>query len=102
MEFKILRWDRTETPEEGGIRDELVREGYKVFKWADSAGTHYPPHQHQHDESIWVLEGSIEFGHKGTRHLLKPGDRLFLPRATTHSALVPGPGTCFYLVGEKD
>lgn len=102
MEFKVLRWSKPVVPDEVSLREELTREGYSVFKWADSAGTHYPPHQHDHHESIWVLEGEIEFGMGGQRHRLGPGDRLFLPSHTVHAAVVPGEKTCFYLVGEKD
>ena|SRR3990167_2169607 len=102
MNLKILRWDKTVIPEEARLREELTREGYEVFKWADSGGTAYPPHHHDHHESIWVLEGAIEFTIGGEKYRLGPGDRLFLPRGTLHTSLVPLPETCFYLVGEKE
>ena len=102
MEVKILRWDRPVMPDEARIRTELVQEGYSVFKWADSAGTEYTPHHHDHHESIWVIEGEIEFGIEGEKISLGPGDRLFLPKGTTHTAIVPGPENCFYLVGQKE
>ncbi len=102
MELKLLQWDKPIAPDEGMMRGELAREGYQIFKWADSAGTCYPPHQHDHHESIWVLEGQIEFQIGKNHYQVNPGDRLFLPSGTLHSAEVKGPQTCFYLVGEKD
>lgn len=102
MELKVLRWDKPTVPDEAAIRESLRREGYSVFKWADSGGTQYPPHQHDHHESIWVLEGEIEFQIGNENLRLGPGDRLFLPRSTPHSAAIPTAQTCFYLIGEKD
>lgn len=102
MELKVLRWNKPFIPEEVRLRDELTREGYSIFKWADSAGTTYPSHQHDHHESIWILEGEIEFEIGEVRYRLGAGDRLFLPRGMVHTAVVPPPHTCFYLVGEKE
>ncbi len=102
MEVKILRWDRPVIPDESQLRTELVQEGYSVFKWADSAGTTYSPHEHDHHESIWVIEGEMEFEIDSEKLRLSAGDRLFLPKGTLHTAVVPGPESCFYLVGEKE
>ncbi len=102
MEVKVLRWDKPVAPEEDKIRLALIKEGYSVFKWADSAGTVYHPHHHSHHESIWILEGEIEFAIDQNRIRLKPGDRLFLPRGQRHAAIVPSAENCFYLIGEKD
>ena|SRR3989338_5612289 len=102
MEIEIVSWNRHYLPEETHLREQLNREGYSVFLWADSAGTTYPPHSHEVDESIWVIKGEIAFGIGGREYLLKTGDRLLLPSGTTHTATIPDSGKCFYLVGQKN
>lgn len=102
MEMRIIRWEGPLAPEEGRLKEQLVSEGYEVFKWADSAGTKYGDHHHDRHESIWVVEGMIEFDIRGEKLRLGPGDRLFLPSGTEHTSVVPGPENCFYLVGQKE
>ncbi|MDO8520055.1 MAG: cupin domain-containing protein [Deltaproteobacteria bacterium] len=99
---EIVSWEHQYLPEETRLREQLSNEGYSVFLWADSAGTSYPPHRHEVDESIWVLNGEISFGIGGKEYALKSGDRLILPAGTEHTASIPGSEKCFYLVGQKN
>ena len=101
MQIEIVAWNRHYVPEETLLRDQLTREGYTVFLWADSPGTSYPPHRHEVDESIWVLKGEISFGIGGREYPLTTGDRLLLPTGTEHTATISDSEKCFYLVGQK-
>ena len=60
----------------------------------------YPPHAHDHDESIRVVSGEIAFGVEGQSWRLRPGDRLMLPAGTVHTAEA-GPEGATYLIGER-
>lgn len=82
------------------LRAALEDEGFAVFAWTDAPGTRYEPHQHDEDESLWLLEGEMSFEVAGARYDLAAGDRLMLPARTVHSALA-GPRGAAYLVGQR-
>lgn len=102
VDVKILRWEVPVAPDESRLRETLVREGYSVFKWADSSGTCYESHEHSCHESVWILEGEVEFEMNGQSYVLRSGDRLFLPAGVRHAMKVVGAESCFYLVGQKE
>ncbi|MGE0668744.1 MAG: cupin domain-containing protein [Sphingomonadales bacterium] len=59
-------------------------EGYEVFLQEGPEGSGPPPHSHGWDESFFVIEGTVEFGH-GDEHLTAgPGTLVHLPAGTTH------------------
>lgn len=100
MELEVRRWDGSVERVADALRERLEREGYSVFCWTDAPGAHYEPHSHEHDESIWLVAGSIMFGTEGGALALAPGDRLMLPAGTVHTADA-GPDGATYLIGEK-
>ncbi|WP_201353297.1 cupin domain-containing protein [Hydrogenimonas urashimensis] len=72
------------------IRETLEKEGYfKIFKWCDSAGTHYGEHTHPHHEVRWILSGRLRIVEKGETLELMPGDRMESDADTPHSAYAP-------------
>jgi quercetin dioxygenase-like cupin family protein len=82
------------------LRARLEREGCcSVFEWSDAAGADYQPHQHEHDESIWIVRGEMTFTALGREWRLAAGDRLMLPKGTVHLARAGAAGAT-YLVGE--
>lgn len=87
-------------PSEDEAEARLHREGYESFRWYDVPGASYPKHRHSHDECIWVLKGEINFKIGETQFHLKPGDRLYLPARTPHTASVPNAAGVTYLVGQ--
>jgi len=88
------------TVDEPTLRQALEAEGFAVWVWSDPPGADYSPHSHDHDESLWVLQGEITFGAAGSEFTLGPGDRLMLPRDTVHTARAGAAGAT-YLIGEK-
>jgi quercetin dioxygenase-like cupin family protein len=100
MEVEVIPWNRPEKPTEKALRERLEREGYEVFCWSDGPGATYTPHAHEHDESIWVVDGEISFGLGGRTFRLGAGDRLMLPAGTVHTAAA-GAGGATYLIGER-
>jgi len=101
IKMRIEKWKAATPPTEQEAEARLHQEGYDSFRWYDVAGATYPRHRHQYDECIWVLQGEIIFSVEGTDHRLGPGDRLYLPQRTPHTARVPDEHSVTYLVGRK-
>jgi quercetin dioxygenase-like cupin family protein len=67
---------------------EITSDGYWPISWIDKPGAIYEPHRHCDDETLYVVDGSIDFTDltTGATHHLGPGDKLFLPARLPHSA----------------
>jgi uncharacterized protein len=100
MQLALILWPGPDRPEEAALRRALDAEGFDAFAWEDGAGADYAPHAHDHDESLWVLDGEITFGAAGRDYRLGPGDRLMMPAGTVHTAHA-GPRGARYLIGER-
>jgi quercetin dioxygenase-like cupin family protein len=100
VKLEVIRWSESAKPREGALRQRLESEGFEVFRWRDDAGADYQPHAHDHDESLWVIQGEITFGVADERYTLRPGDRLMLPKDTVHTAYT-GAESCIYLIGQR-
>jgi quercetin dioxygenase-like cupin family protein len=100
MRLEVISWNGGAPLTEEALRQRLTDEGFEVFHWRDTAGTDYQPHSHDHDESLWVLEGEMTFGVAGRELHLRAGDRLMLPKGTIHTARAGANGVT-YLIGER-
>jgi quercetin dioxygenase-like cupin family protein len=100
MRLERIAWPGPEAPAESALRDRLEAEGFSAFSWHDGPAAAYSAHSHDHDESLWVVEGEITFGAEGKELRLVPGDRLMLPKGTVHTARA-GPRGATYLIGER-
>jgi quercetin dioxygenase-like cupin family protein len=100
MHLELIPWDGTSPPDEDGLRQRLMDDGFDVFRWRDEAGVDYQPHAHDHDECLWVIDGDLIFGAAGRAFHLHPGDRLMLPKGTVHTAHAGAHGAT-YLIGER-
>ncbi len=68
----------------------MEREGYEVAVFAYREGTVFPPHEHAQDKCDGVVEGLLRVRVGEEVYDLKPGDRLYLPAGSLHSAEVVG------------
>ena len=100
MRLERIAWPGAKVPEEATLRETLEREGFSVFAWHDAPGSRYAPHSHDHDESLWIVDGDVTFRAEGETLRLARGDRLMLPRGTVHTAEA-GPQGASYLIGER-
>jgi quercetin dioxygenase-like cupin family protein len=100
MRLEVIPWNGGPPPTEDALREQLTNDGFDVFRWRDEAGTSYQPHSHDHDESLWVIEGEMTFGAGGREFRLGAGDRLMLPKGTIHTAHAGASGVT-YLIGER-
>jgi quercetin dioxygenase-like cupin family protein len=93
-------WDGDGQPVRSRLEEVLLEDGFDPFAWVDEPGKLYSAHTHEHDESIWIIRGSMQFRVGDKMFDLRPGDRLLLPRGSQHEAKA-GPDGCEYLVGQK-
>ena len=70
--------------------ERLRAEGLDPSTWSNGPGDRYGTHEHGYDKVIVVDTGSIAFGlpDRGEIIDLAAGDRLELPAATRHDAVV--------------
>ena len=70
--------------------DRLRAEGLDPTRWSNGPGDRYAAHEHGYDKVIVVEDGDIMFilAGEGLSLDLSAGDRLELPAATTHAAVV--------------
>jgi quercetin dioxygenase-like cupin family protein len=90
MELKVTSWSGETLPTEEELRDLLVNQELKVYRWSNGPDDVYAGHTHGYHKVLYVVEGSIKF-ELPTRHEtlnLKAGDRLDLPAGIRHSAVV--------------
>ena len=82
-------------------KSEAIREisdaGWWPVSWRDAPGDVYEAHKHDADQTLYVVEGQIEFGVDNKTLRLNPGDKLELPAFKVHSAKAPKGAT--YIVG---
>ena len=87
----------------GHFRDkrEAIREisdaGWWPVSWRDAPGEVYEAHKHDADQTLYLVQGSLELEADGNVYRLKPGDKLDLPAFTVHSAKAPAGAT--YIIG---
>lgn len=76
-------------------RGDLSVPGREVFQSIVeiAPGKSFPRHNHPGEELVYVLEGSLEYRLDGKPPvILEPGDVLFIPAGTIHSAKNVGTG----------
>jgi quercetin dioxygenase-like cupin family protein len=100
MSVRLVCWEEEDGPlTEKRLMGVLEREGYEVAVYAYREGTVFPEHEHAQEKCDAVVEGFLRIAVGETVYDLKPGDRLYLPAGTRHSAEVIGRRTVVSLDG---
>jgi quercetin dioxygenase-like cupin family protein len=100
MSVRLVSWEEEDGPlTEKRLMGVLEREGYEVAVYAYRQGTVFPEHEHAQEKCDAVVEGFLRISVGETVYDLKPGDRLYLPAGTRHSAEVIGRRTVVSLDG---
>ena len=78
----VTPWAAPEPPTESALRGLMAEEGLSPYAWSNGPFDVYAAHSHAYHKVIYVVQGSITFGlpEESREVLLKPGDRLDLPR----------------------
>ena len=66
--------------------------GFMLFEDLLEQGKTTPLHSHPHEESFYVLEGTIRLHVEGVEHALRAGGFALMPRGTAHAFLVTSDG----------
>jgi quercetin dioxygenase-like cupin family protein len=71
------------------VEQKLRAEADKCYRWSNGPGVVYGVHDHPYRKILYVASGSITFTPAGRPAIaMAPGDRLDLPAATPHGAVV--------------
>ena len=83
------------------IKQKMLAEGFvTINEYDDTANELFPDHDHEADQKLVVVRGSILITMNGKTSDLKEGDEFFFPAKVIHSAKV-GPEGCLYIHGER-
>lgn len=95
-------WEEEDGPlTEKRLMGFLEREGYEVAVYAYREGTVFDEHEHPQYKCDAVLEGFFRVRVGDALFEMKPGDRLYIPAGTRHSAEVVGRRTVVSLDGTR-
>lgn len=99
---RLERWDTQDgLVTEKRMMNILETEGYEVSSYTYRPGTVFPPHEHAQDKCDAVIEGTFRLTVNGATHDLGPGDRLYIPAGTRHTAEVIGSVAVLSLDGTR-
>ena len=101
-QMRIVRRGSSSSLTQEEAEAKLSLEGYQSYCWYDVPGTSYPKHKHELDECLWILNGEIHFTFENETHVLRSGDKIYIPAQLLHTAQIPLSGGVTYLVGEKN
>lgn len=96
-----MRWEGAATPTAEALRDRLKAVRCAAVEWTDPPGRAHETHAHGRDEIIALLRGGITFEIAGVDYPLAPGDILYLPAGTVHTAQAHAAQGATYLIGSR-
>ncbi|MEW6322320.1 MAG: cupin domain-containing protein [Acidobacteriota bacterium] len=69
-----------------GFRARVVHTGLTSQSWVEiDEGAAFPEHRHVHEQTVNVLEGTLELTVDGHQHRLEPGRVFVIPPNAPHS-----------------
>lgn len=69
-----------------GLRARVVHTDRTSQSWVDiDAGATFPEHRHPHEQTVNVLDGTLELIVDGQSHMLTPGSVFVIPPDAAHS-----------------
>ncbi|MEP6471456.1 MAG: cupin domain-containing protein [Acidobacteriota bacterium] len=99
---RLERWHPSDGPlTEKRMMGLMESEGYEVASYAYREGTAFSSHEHEQDKCDGVVQGLLRVTVRDDVYDLGPGDRLYLPAGTRHSAQVVGAQTVLSLDGTR-
>ena len=84
------------------IKHQLFTDGYtQIHEYDDPAGEYFPDHDHEGDQLVIILEGSISVKMGGVVNHVTVNNPLKIPAKEVHDVRIGEKG-CKYIVGEKE
>ncbi len=97
----VVRWNKPRKPTLEDLKKLLEAEGLEVELCSDPPGMKYGRHKHPFDDFVVIVSGKMKIITDSHEWLMKPGDRLDLPKNTSHSAEIIGKEEVQYLSAAK-
>jgi len=94
---ELRRWPHDKPPTRSQLDAIFRQDNLAPSWWSNGPGDRYAAHSHAYNKVLFCADGSITFRiePEGADYELHPGDRLDVPRGTSHSAIVGPTGvTC--------
>lgn len=72
-----------------GITRETLAQGASlmVVRFTFDKGASVPPHRHPHEQSSYIVQGSLRYDIEGRELILRAGDSCVVPASAEHSAV---------------
>lgn len=101
--IELLRWPHLHPLPEKEIVAFFESRGLASSRWSNGSGAVYADHLHSYQKTLFCVKGSITFSFPDLNRevRLSPGDRLILPPATRHGAVVGPEGVTCIEAGEE-
>ena len=81
------------------LEQQLQSEGFSVYQWRGNPSQSYLDYIHTRDEAVCVLSGTSDVAVAEQVGKIFPGDRLDVPKNTSHSITVTSDEPLFVLTG---
>ena len=83
------------------LEQQLQSEGFSVYQWCGNLGQSYLDYIHTQDEVVCVLSGIADVSASGQVEKVLSGDRLDVPKNTSHSIIVTSDQPLVVLTGMR-
>src|SRR5438067_258724 len=89
-DIKIIRWRGGQHPTHQAITQKLQQEGLRPYTWKNGPNYRDAVRSHGYSKILYCVEGSIEIVLPDVNQtvLLRPGDRMELPRGVRHATII--------------
>jgi mannose-6-phosphate isomerase-like protein (cupin superfamily) len=88
--IKVIRWHGSQHPTYQAITQKMQQEGLRPYTWSNGPNFRHTTRSHGYPKVLYCVEGSVEVVLPDVNQsvVLRPGDRLDLPRGVRHAAIV--------------
>lgn len=89
-EIKLIRWRGAQHPTLSAITKQMETEGMRPYSWSNGPNFRIAARSHGYTKVMYVVEGTLElvFPDFNQSVILRPGDRLEMPRGMRHATIV--------------
>ena len=93
-EIKVVRWRGGQHPTLEGISQKMQEEGLRPYASFNGPNTRIAARSHGYTKVLYCVEGSLElfFPDVSQSLVLRPGDRVELPRGLRHATIIGSQG----------
>jgi quercetin dioxygenase-like cupin family protein len=89
-DVRVIRWRGGQHPTYQAITQKIQQEGMRPYTWSNGPNFRYAARSHGYGKVLYCVEGSVEVFLPDLNQtiVLKPGDRMELPRGVRHAAII--------------